>query len=98
EDHRPCRLARLRRPQPLAEHPQRHITLLRPVFAAPDFAALACPRTVRRRSIRERACDQAEARTLDERAARERRSGLGHGVVPFDLLLVARSLAAAPIV
>jgi len=40
EQHRPRRLARLRRAQPLAVHPQRDVALLRPVFVAPDLRAV----------------------------------------------------------
>ena len=39
EQHRPRRLAGLRRADPLAEHPQGNVALLGPVFAAPDLAA-----------------------------------------------------------
>src|SRR5438270_482904 len=41
EQHRPRWLAGLRRAEPLAVHPQGNIALPGPVFAAPDFLALA---------------------------------------------------------
>src|SRR5882757_4449004 len=38
KQHRPRGLAGLWRAEPLAVHPQGNVALLRPVFAAPDFA------------------------------------------------------------
>src|SRR5262249_48698567 len=38
EQHRSWRFPYLWRPHALAKHPKRNLTLLRPIFAAPDFA------------------------------------------------------------
>src|SRR6267154_4521849 len=75
EQHRPRRLARLRRAEPLAKHPQRDVALLGPVFAAPDLtsfrwrgAGALC--RCRTRQPGDHAGAETKAGTLDDRTTR----------------------------
>src|SRR4029077_1920541 len=77
----------------LAEHPQGHVALFRPVLAAPDLTAFggACARRGQRG--RETAGNEAEARALHQGAAAERLMdkfvvGLRHDSSPKFLNLV----------
>src|ERR1700722_7225282 len=82
EQHRPRRLAGLRRADPLAEHPERDVALFRPVPAAPDLAALG---SCRGSALRGRVCQrtdhagaETEGRPLDETAPRQRTIEMFH--------------------
>jgi hypothetical protein len=70
EQHRPRWLAGLRCAETLAIHPQGNIALLGPVFAAPDFAALArgCSRGPDWQRLRQRARDETEPCAPDDGA------------------------------
>src|SRR3569832_2322223 len=87
------RLARLRRTDALAEYPQGHIALLRPIFVAPDLAALSgSARGLRRQCGGESTCNEAKACAFHQSAASKRLNdglviGLRHDSSPKFLIL-----------
>src|ERR1700722_8881979 len=73
EQHRLGRLAGFRRTDALAEHPQRHITLLRPILVAPDLAFFAgSAGALSGQRSGKTSGDKTEAGALHQRAASER--------------------------
>ncbi len=84
EEDRPRRLAGLGRAEPLAKHPQGHIALLGPVFAAPDLAAFCCRACVLggKRS-RDASGNEAQSRALDDGAPPQRLIEFFHDSSPI---------------
>jgi hypothetical protein len=80
----PGRLARLRRADALAVHPQRNVALLGPVLAAPDIAGFRSIHGRRLRSHRATHAGGGHARAdaLDQRTPRQRIFGTRHGSSP----------------
>src|SRR5271169_5153615 len=96
---RPRRLAGFGCADPLAEHPQRHIALLGPVFAAPDLAAFRRGDSILgRKRGGDASGDDAQPRALDEGTASQRLIELCHDSSPILILrILLWRRSAAPV-